>query len=562
MRGHRHLIFFPLAALLAILPLIFKGPSCGHDFEFHLRSWLEVSSQWKQGTLFPHWEFTAAWNSGEPRFVFYPPLSWTIGAFLGILLPWSVVPTTFIWLALMACGFTMYRLACQWTISSNALIAAAFYMVHPYMLFTFYERAAYAELLAAAWIPLLFLAVLRPRLTLPSIAIPIVLLWLTNAPAAVIGCYTLALLSAIRLIFTYRSTQSAHTILAEAGKLVTGTLLGIGIAAFYILPATIEQHWVQITMPFIRGVRFQDNFLFGHLGNPSHDAILRTASLCGVSLLALSAIFTVAALNSGSGERHLALTEGGVRRRTILSLFFTSCVIAFLLTSPSAVLWFHLPELRFLQFPWRFCIILGTTAAALLAMALPRTGRLPVIASTAIALALPPAVTLGGNSFFRQFCHPHDAISSRVANFYSGMRYDPTDEYTPIGAAPEALQHTNPAFWMAAAPTDAAPQTAASNYSIVLARRRHFLVYTPIPRFLILSLRDYPAWQISVNGTAITSHPRRKDGLIALPVASGSSKVDIVYAYTQDQTEGWVVTALSAVLLLFLSIPPKRRRNA
>src|ERR1035441_7276615 len=79
-------------------------------------------------------------------------------------------------MALTCCGLTMYRLACEWTSSGNALIAAAFYMGHPYMLFTFYERAAYAELLAAAWIPLLLLSVLRPRLTLPGIALPICLL--------------------------------------------------------------------------------------------------------------------------------------------------------------------------------------------------------------------------------------------------------------------------------------------------------------------------------------------------------------------------------------------------
>jgi len=41
-------------------------------------------------------------------------------------------------------------------------------MANPYMLFTAYERTAYAELLAAAWIPLLLLAVLRERVTAVS----------------------------------------------------------------------------------------------------------------------------------------------------------------------------------------------------------------------------------------------------------------------------------------------------------------------------------------------------------------------------------------------------------
>jgi hypothetical protein len=43
LRLHRLLI--PLAALLAVLPLLLHGPSCGHDFDFHLLNWLEATSQ-------------------------------------------------------------------------------------------------------------------------------------------------------------------------------------------------------------------------------------------------------------------------------------------------------------------------------------------------------------------------------------------------------------------------------------------------------------------------------------------------------------------------------------
>ena len=66
------------------------------------------------------------------------------------------------------------------------------------MLFTAYERTAYAELLAAAFLPLLFAAILRPRPTITGIAIPLALLWLTNAPAAVMASYALALLTLTR----------------------------------------------------------------------------------------------------------------------------------------------------------------------------------------------------------------------------------------------------------------------------------------------------------------------------------------------------------------------------
>ena len=509
MEDRRTAAFIPLAALIAISPLIFHGPSCGHDFEFHLRNWLEVGSQWRQGNLLPRWDFTAAWNSGEPRFVFYPPISWVVGALLGRVLPWVAVPTVFIWMALTGCGFAMYRLAREWTSPGNALIAACFYMVHPYMLFTFYERAAYAELLAAAWIPLVLLSVLRSRITLPGIAVPICLLWLTNAPAAVMGSYTLALLGLVRVVLRCRGPRGFQRAVREGAVVAAGAALGIGCAAFYIVPATVEQSWVKITMPFLRGVRYQDNLLFGHIGDPAHDAILRSASLCGVCLVAI-ALAAMAIAYWRERATRFAGQEGSARRRAIVCLGLVTCGIAFLLTSPSAILWRHLPKLLFLQFPWRFCAVLGATSAALLALALGRT-KLPRVAAVAISLSLTLALTLGGNAWFRQACFPSFDVAGIVDSFWNGGRYDYTDEYPPVGADGEKLQHANPSFWIAKSPADSAPAGAGSDYSVVLSRRLDFTVTTAVPAFVVLNLRDYPAWRITINGrSAGRAAPRRR----------------------------------------------------
>ena len=549
MEDRRTLAFIPLAALIAVSPLIFHGPSCGHDFEFHLRNWLEVGSQWRQGNLLPRWDFTAAWNSGEPRFVFYPPISWIAGALLGLVLPWNAVPIVFIWMALTCCGVSMYRLAVEWTSPGNALIAACFYMVHPYMLFTFYERAAYAELLAAAWIPLVLLSVLRPRITLPGIAVPICLLWLTNAPAAVMGSYTLALCGLVRVVLNYRGAQGIKAVLREGATIAAGAALGVGCAAFYIVPATVEQRWVSISMPFLRGVRYQDNLLFGAIGDPAHDAILRSASICGVSLVAFALVAMTIAYCREPATR-LADHEGNASRRAIVLLGVVTCCIGFLLTSPSAILWRHLPKLVFLQFPWRFCAVLGATAAALLALALGPTKFHPAVA-VAISFGMTLALTLGGNTFFRQRCFPSFDVAGIVDSFWNGGRYDYTDEYPPVGSDGEKLQHSNPSFWLAKSPTDSAPAEAGRDYSAALSRRLQFTVTTPVPRFVVLSLRDYPAWKITVSGRSAGARPRRDDGLIVLPVASGISTIDITYVNGRDSMVGWIVTAVSAIMLLF-----------
>src|SRR5580704_9023387 len=192
-------LVIPIAALIPILPLILHGCSCGHDFEFHIVSWFEVAHQFTHGNFHPRWAYTPAFNAGEPRFIFYPPISWTIGAILGLIMPWTWTPIAYTWLALTAAGFSLYYVAKTFSSRNAALLAAAFYIVNPYTLYTAYERTAYAELLAAAWIPLLLHAILREEISILRIAIPVALLWLTNAPAAVMSCYTLALLTLIRI---------------------------------------------------------------------------------------------------------------------------------------------------------------------------------------------------------------------------------------------------------------------------------------------------------------------------------------------------------------------------
>ena len=47
---------------------------------------LEAARQLSHGDFNPHWAFSPAFNAGEPRFVFYPPLSWRLVAALGLLL--------------------------------------------------------------------------------------------------------------------------------------------------------------------------------------------------------------------------------------------------------------------------------------------------------------------------------------------------------------------------------------------------------------------------------------------------------------------------------------------
>jgi hypothetical protein len=552
-------ILLPLLALIAVAPLIAHGCSCGHDFEFHIESWLDAAAQMRHGTLDPAWTVTAAWNAGEPRFLFYPPLSWILGALLALTMPLSATPIVFTAVALLGSGIAMYLLARDYASPAPAILASAVYIASPYMLFTAFERTAYGELLAAAWIPLLLREALREKPRIAGLAVPTALLWLTNAPAAVIGIYTLTLIGVLRIAFAlyWRLRTTAQMLLI---RFSAGGALGLALAAFYLVPAAYERRYVQVAMAIIANMRVEDNFLFGHTGDGPHNRVLHTASLIAVGMLiaAVIALTVVFALR----RRNLRPDTAATPLPILAAL--TLC-IAFLLTPISLPLWHHLPELAFLQFPWRLLCVLGATLALTIAVALHSipTPKGSLASTSIIALVFVGSMTAWSVSTFRQPCEALDLPSARAQLFASHHGVEPTDEYTPTNADNDVLRWDDPDHWLANDPAAFAPSTVPNpaatitNYDVPPPTEqttsgiapRHLQLNLSQPKILVLNLRDFPAWQVFRNGTLITQHLQRDDGLLTIALPAGASVIDVRWHGTEDQVLGNVLSLLALLVL-------------
>jgi len=83
-----------------------------HDFDIHLVSWFDCLNSWRHGIVYPQWTPSANYGAGEPRFIFYPPLTWMLGAALGLVLPWQAVPIVLTFLLLAATGLATRRWLC------------------------------------------------------------------------------------------------------------------------------------------------------------------------------------------------------------------------------------------------------------------------------------------------------------------------------------------------------------------------------------------------------------------------------------------------------------------
>ena len=560
----RVVLLIAAAAGIAVLPLVVHGPSYGHDFNFHLLNWMEVARQFSHGTLYPRWAYSPAYNAGEPRFVFYPPASWTLGALIGLVLThipglpaeaaWTMAPILFIWICLAAAGLSMYVAARRFASAGAAAFGAVVYMVNPYMLFTAYERAAYAELLAAAWVPLLLAGVLAPEVKAIRIAVPIALLWLTNAPAAVIGCYATLVLVILRIAAAAleRPPRTADALRTIAVPTAAGTVLGFGLTSFYLIPAAWERRFVQVSMATIVNMRIDHNFLFEHTGSSfeavTHDAVLRTASWITVSILVAACLSLVACWR----QRRSPRLSGTRNLLPVVPLLLAVALVAFLMTGWSNPVWQHTPELIFLQFPFRLLTALAPIFALALAVAMSElrvNGSVIILASLAGAAVL----TVSMYKSFRQIPEPGQTVAAHLQAFVRNEGAEPTDEYTPQTADNDALTTGKPPYWLAPEPTAPAPAPAIPGPVPM-----HFTVQTGRAEFLVLNLRDYPAWRVRLNQHLDSERDQRDDGLIAFGVPAGNSKVDIRYARGWDDMVGDGVSLIAIVTLLAIAGPKRK----
>ncbi len=151
------------AAVVAMVPQFIRGSSCGHDFNVHLVSWFDCLNAWRHGILYPHWTPSANYGAGEPRFVFYPPLTWMLGAALGAILPWNLAPIALTFIIFAATGFATRALAREALDDAPATLAGCVSIFSGFTLFTGYERCAFPEFAGGFWLPLILLFVLRDR---------------------------------------------------------------------------------------------------------------------------------------------------------------------------------------------------------------------------------------------------------------------------------------------------------------------------------------------------------------------------------------------------------------
>src|SRR6266516_1309614 len=319
--------------------------------------------------------------------------------------------------------------------------------------------------------------------------------WLTNVPGAVMMNYSLAVLILCCAIMQRSFAIVAYGALAAA--------LGGGLTGFYLAVVLHESSWVHISQVLAPGVSPQENFLFASTNDADHDRFNLLVTIVAVAQMAA-----------------LGLSLFLIRRLRAQKLWWMSlawaALCAILMTRYTMPLWLHLPELRFVQLPWRWLLCLNVGFALTIAMAL-RAWWLRALACAAVL----------GILFFvwhrvqTPWWDTAADIKEMLDNQHDGIGNEGTDEYVPATADPDEADQKAPLVRFEG------PGRAQIRVERWWSESRLIEARATAPGKLVLRLFDYPSWRVTVNGQVANPDAEDPVGQMIIPIAAGQNRVRI-----------------------------------
>jgi hypothetical protein len=569
----KHVRPYLIVALLGaplVWPLLRREVPCTHDGQLYYYQTAAIQHGFGNGLIYARWLPDAALGYGIPLFNYREPLPRYLLAGLaesGVAVPLAL--NLVMALSLLAVGWGSYRLARDvFGDELTGLLSGAAAMAAPYLLLNVYRRGALPECAALALSPWVWWAFWRIGQGRPRAPILAAILWaalilthnisaLLMAPALLGYVVVLVWLGAGRP----RDLLALHRWIRPA----TGFLGGIGLAAFYWIPAFFEKDLIQIGAAVsTRNNSYLFNFVsLGELFTPpaAHNTALLNPPLSITVGLPL-ALLALAGLIGG----WLAFRD---RSRRAHLVFFGALTLLYLLmvTPLSRPIWDAIPPLAFVQFPWRLvgraagliAPLAGVGGGALAGWAGRRLGKW-ASSGLAGALALIVMATALPGTYPLQWCAlPDYPTIVDVNRFEQGglVGLDNEGSYFPVGVekpddspllADYAAGRTPERFDPRLLPPGT---TSEAHYRPLGA---DITLDTPeafTARYLSYA---FPGWLVRIDGQRTAIQPEPGSGLITFEVPAGRHEIEVRFGSTPLRGLAAAISGLTVMALAVLGI--------
>lgn len=299
------------------------------------------------------WVPDAGYQYGYPQFIFYPPLVYYLGELVHLMGFQFIdaVKILFI-LGYLLSALTMFLLLKTLFGRWPAFIGALLYTYAPYKAVEVYVRGAMSEFWSFVFFPLIFWASYQLIKTkkykyMLFLAVSVGLLLTTHNVMSMIFL-PVAFVWSLLWIYLEKGWKKSHLV---GG----GFLLGVGLAAFFTLPAILEKPYVHV-----------DSMLSGYFGWQQHFVNLEQLFLLNNWGYGSSVLGPGDDLALSTGTVHwlvglLAVILALVSWRKYPKWSYVAFIVAgsellvlFMIHQKSSFIWERVNLLAWMQFPWRF----------------------------------------------------------------------------------------------------------------------------------------------------------------------------------------------------------------
>lgn len=559
--------------LLPVLaPLLRPGLPVTDDGPLHLYR-LVVQHEIIVATGAPsRWLPDLAYGYGAPIFAYYAPLAY-VPALAASLLGLGYVGGLKLafGLPLAASALTMFLLVRSLFGATAGLVAGLVYACLPYQMIDVYIRGALAETAAFAWLPLAcwclvrLRATLRPRWTIAT-AMALAGLVLTHN---IVSLFALPALLALAVALWRPAGVAPEAGRRYALHVGAAFALGVGLGAWYWLPAILEKGLVQTEQALIAPERFVLYFL--HSWPPFQVSLGYDYAGLGTEEWGETKLGIVQMILLVAGALTIARTRGVARR--VATWAIAVALVAMLVQARIAAPLFDLvPLAGYIQFPWRLLTLVGLATAilagALVELAPTRFGARPLVALLVIGLSTYAAIA----QLAPRKVYPDDrylaaggALASELADLgvattWFGELLPTSVPYAGRGPLRRAVLYGDGLDPTGADPADLRVEVLEWTPTGVRAH-----VVAERPDVLLVHQFFYPGWSATIDGAPAPVRPGGRLGVLALDVPSGSHDVELRFGWTTPRLVGlWVsVGALGGLVALAgLAMVPARRAVA
>lgn len=485
----------------AVRPLLNPGFFPMHD-DTQVGRVVAMGSALRNGQFPVRWVEDLGYGYGYPIFNFYGPLPYYVGGLLYALGLSGLTATKIMFaLGIVLPVFTMYAATVSLFGRIGAVVAGIFYLYAPYHAVQIYVRGAVGEFWALTFLPLIFYGF--------------------SSKSKIIGAIGLAGTILSHTLLGYVAALFVFVGLALRRNNVSLFLFGLGLSAFFWLPALVEMKYTNVSAQVGPTANYKDHFVcLSQLWN-SPWGFGGSAPGC------------VDGLSFKLGKLHiLGAVLGFIVRPQWLGFAITVLSLFFVLPQ-SQFLWSIIPGFSFLQYPWRFLSMAGFGMSILVGYSRPPLG-IALIASV---------LMLEARLFAPQFTYAKAPKDFEAIEELRWRVSRISDEYLPSDMVrPNDISQI-------AGPLVSETGTLEVGIDINKETYKKMSLFSKTKQNITLAQAYFPGWHYVVNGKETLEYVDRGLPVITLP--EGESVVEMRFTNTPVRTLANIVSLGTLVYFLY-----------